>query len=287
MRRLEETRDGSRFLAVVGPSGSGKSSVVRAGVLPAVRAGAMAGSEGWYVAEMFPGRHPMEELEAALLRVAARPVPHLLDQLEAGPRGLVDALGSVVPGDGEILLVIDQFEEAFTLTAEDQERALFLEALRVATADPTSRLRVIATLRADFYDRPLMYPRFGALLGERTEVVPPLTPDEVEQAITGPARSVGVDTEPGLAAELIADVAHQVGRAAAPPVRAHRAVRTAGGRSAHLGGLPPHRRGGRGALGAGRAALRGGGRRWTRRPRSRCSCGSSRSARAAPTPGGA
>ncbi len=211
VRRLEEPRIGSRFLAVVGPSGSGKSSVVRAGVLPAIRAGTITGSEGWYVAEMFPGRHPMEELEAALLRVAARPVPHLLDQLEAGPRGLVDALGSVVPGDGEVLLVIDQFEEAFTLTAKDQERALFLEAVRVATADPTSRLRVIATLRADFYDRPLAYPRFGALLGERTEVVPPLTPDEVEQAITGPARSVGVDIEPGLAAVLITDVAHQVG----------------------------------------------------------------------------
>ncbi len=209
--RFAEPRGVSRFLAVVGPSGSGKSSVVRAGVLPAVRAGALEGSEGWFVAEMVPGAHPIEELEAALLRIAARPVPGLLDQLEARPRGLLEAIDAVVPGDVQVLLVVDQLEEAFTLAAAAAERELFLESLRVATADPASRLRVIVTLRADFYDRPLLYPRFGDLLGDRTEVVPPLTPDELELAITGPARGVGVTAEPGLAAELIADVAHQVG----------------------------------------------------------------------------
>jgi WD40 repeat protein len=70
---------------------------------------------------------------------------------------------------------------------------------------------VIVTLRADFYDRPLLYPRFGELLAERTEAVPPLTPDELEQAIRGPAEGAGVRPEPGLVAEMIADVAHQPG----------------------------------------------------------------------------
>ncbi len=79
----------------------------------------------------------------------------------------------VAPGEAEVVIIVDQFEEAFTLTTDERERELFLESLRVAAADPESRLRVIVTLRADFYDRPLVYPRFGELLGEGTEAVPP------------------------------------------------------------------------------------------------------------------
>jgi WD40 repeat protein/DNA-binding SARP family transcriptional activator/class 3 adenylate cyclase len=209
--RLSESGPGSRFLAVVGPSGGGKSSVVRAGLVPAIRQGAFEGQEDPFIAEMLPGAHPIDELEAALLRIAVRPVPRLHDRLDSGSRGLLEAVDLVAPGHADVVLVVDQFEEVFTLTAEERERALFLEALRVATADPESRLRVIVTLRADFYDRPLVYPRFGELLAERTEAVPPLTPDELEQAIRGPVERGGVRPEPGLVAEMIADVAHQPG----------------------------------------------------------------------------
>jgi WD40 repeat protein/DNA-binding SARP family transcriptional activator/class 3 adenylate cyclase len=209
--RLAEGGPGSRFLAVVGPSGGGKSSVVRAGLVPAIRDGAFANQEDPFIAEMFPGAHPIDELEAALLRIAVRPVPRLHDRLDSGSRGLLEAADLVAPGQAEVVLLVDQFEEAFTLTAEERERELFLESLRVAAADPESRLRVIVTLRADFYDRPLLYPRFGELLAERTEAIPPLTPDELEQAIRGPAEGVGVRPEPGLVAEMIADVAHQPG----------------------------------------------------------------------------
>ena len=208
---MSEPGPGSRFLAVVGPSGGGKSSVVRAGLVPAIRQGALEGREDPFIAEMLPGAHPIDELEAALLRIAVRPVPRLHDRLDAGSRGLLEAVDLVAPGQADVVLVVDQFEEVFTLTAEERERELFLEALRVATADPESRLRVIVTLRADFYDRPLIYPRFGELLAERTEAVPPLTPDELEQAIRGPVERVGVRPEPGLVAEMIADVAHQPG----------------------------------------------------------------------------
>ncbi len=209
--RLAEDGPGFRFLAVVGPSGSGKSSVVRAGLVPAVRDGVLGTQRGAFIAEMLPGPHPMEELEAALLRIAVRPVSRLHDRLESGSRGLLEAADLVVLPGAEVVLVVDQFEEAFTQTVDEWERELFLESLRVAAADPDSRLRVIVTLRADFYDRPLIYPRFGELLADRTEAVPPLTPDELEQAIRGPAESVGVRPEPGLVAEMIADVAHQPG----------------------------------------------------------------------------
>jgi WD40 repeat protein/tetratricopeptide (TPR) repeat protein len=209
--RLGEAGPGSRFLAVVGASGSGKSSVVRAGLVPAIRDAALGGPEDPFVAEMFPGEHPIDELEAALLRIAVHPVPRLRERLDSGSRGLLEVVDLVAPGEAEVVVLVDQFEEAFTLTTDDRERELFLESLRVAAAEPESRLRVIVTLRADFYDRPLIYPRFGELLAERTEAVPPLTPDELERAIRGPAERIGVRPEPGLVAEMIADVAHQPG----------------------------------------------------------------------------
>jgi DNA-binding SARP family transcriptional activator/Tol biopolymer transport system component len=209
--RLGEAEPGSRFLAVVGASGSGKSSVVRAGLVPAIRDGALGRPEDPFVAEMFPGEHPIDELEAALLRIAVHPVPRLRERLDSGSRGLLEVVDLVAPGEAEVVVVVDQFEEAFTLTTDERERELFLESLRVAAADPESRLRVIVTLRADFYDRPLVYPRFGELLAEGTEAVPPLTPDELERAIRGPAERIGVRPEPGLLADMIADVAHQPG----------------------------------------------------------------------------
>jgi WD40 repeat protein/DNA-binding SARP family transcriptional activator/class 3 adenylate cyclase len=211
LTRLTEAGAGSRFLAVVGPSGGGKSSVVRAGLIPALRDGGLESPEDPFIAEMFPGAHPLEELESALLRIAVRSIPLLHDRLDAGSRGLLEAVDLVAPGRAEVILVVDQFEEVFTLTTDEQERAQFLESLRVAVADPESRLRVVVTLRADFYDRPLIYPRFGDLLAQRTEAVLPLTPDEIEEAIRGPIERVGVRPEPGLVAEMIADVAHQPG----------------------------------------------------------------------------
>ena len=196
LQRWKRPGPPARFLAVVGSSGSGKSSAVRAGLVPALRRGRVEGSEGWFITELTPGRHPMEELEAALLRVAARPPAGLLQLLESGPRGLLQAVDRVVPEGSELVVVVDQFEEAFTLTEDEAERSLLLESLRVATADPASRMWIVATLRADFYDRPLNYPRFGPLLGASTEVMTPLAPDELEQAIVRPAGSVGLAWNP-------------------------------------------------------------------------------------------
>jgi WD40 repeat protein/DNA-binding SARP family transcriptional activator len=211
LKRWSRSGPQGRFLAVVGPSGSGKSSAVRAGLVPALRRNAIEGSEGWFITDLVPGRHPMEELEAALLRVAPEPMPGVLEVLESGPRGLLQAVDRVIPKDSELVLVVDQFEEVFTLTEDEGERSLLLESLRVAAADPTSRVRIVLTLRADFYDRPLIYPRFGELLGAATEVVTPLAPDELERAIVRPASSVGMTVEPALVAQVASDVAEQPG----------------------------------------------------------------------------
>jgi WD40 repeat protein/transcriptional regulator with XRE-family HTH domain len=206
-------QDLARFLAVVGPSGSGKSSVVKAGIIPALRRGGLPGSENWFIVDLLPGAHPWEELEAALLRIAVNPPESLLAQLLENERGLLRAVRRVLPADGEteLVLVIDQFEEVFTLCADETVRAHFMDSLVTAVLDPRSRLRVIITLRADFTDRPLQYVDFGELVRQRTEFVLPLSPDEMEEAIIKPAERVGLVVEPGLAETITSDLGDQPG----------------------------------------------------------------------------
>jgi WD40 repeat protein/serine/threonine protein kinase len=203
---------GSRFLAIVGPSGSGKSSVVKAGLVPALRRDALPGSGQWFILEMTPSAHPLEELESALLRIAIHPPSTLLDQLRQDERGLLQAVERILPDDAsELLLVIDQFEELFTLVSDEAVRSHFLDSLRVAVTDPRSRLRVVITLRADFYDRPLLYPCFGELLRQRMETVLPLSSEELARAIAGPAERVGATLETGLVLLIISEVEAQPG----------------------------------------------------------------------------
>jgi len=205
------TEGGGRFLAVVGPSGSGKSSVVKAGLLPALRKGALPGSDHWFITEMVPGSHPLDELELALLRIAVKEPPSLLEQLEKDERGLQRAARRVLPEGGELLLVVDQLEEVFTLVEDPKETAFFLQSLYQAVNASRSPVRVIVTLRADFYDRPLMHPDFSALMQKHTEVVIPLTSKELEQAIRSPAERVGAIFERGLVPAILADVVNQPG----------------------------------------------------------------------------
>jgi WD40 repeat protein/serine/threonine protein kinase/DNA-binding XRE family transcriptional regulator len=212
LARLSEGGDLSRFLAVIGPSGSGKSSVVKAGLIPALRRGGLLGSESWFYVDLLPGTNPFEELEAALLRIAVNPPASLLSQLKE-ERGLIRAINRLLPNDPsvELVLVIDQFEELFTLLPSEEERALFLNNIVTAILDERSRLRVIITLRADFIDRPLRYIDFGELLQRRNELVLPLTPDELERAILGPARRVGLKVESGLISAILRDLGDQPG----------------------------------------------------------------------------
>ncbi len=199
-----------RLVAVVGPSGSGKSSVVRAGLIPALRAGRVSSSADWFLTTMIPGPRPFEELEAALLRVSTGSATALLDQLADGERGLARTLRRVLPEHGEALLVIDQFEELFTLAEPSVARA-FIDALVAAVSEERSRLRVVLTLRADFFDRPLRHDGLGRLVRDATVAVLPLQADELERAIVVPAESVGCEPEPGLVSEIVADFADQPG----------------------------------------------------------------------------
>jgi WD40 repeat protein len=210
--RMNEESVLAQFLAVVGPSGSGKSSVVKAGLLPELRRGGAPGSQGWYMVEMVPGAHPLEELEVCLLRIAANKSVALMEQLRRDDRGLVRAARLALPTENStLLLVIDQFEEVFTLVENKAEAAHFLNSLYAAVTTPRSPVRVLITLRADFYDRPLMYPNFAELVRQRTEVVLPLTAEELSRAITAPAERVGARYEAGLVSQIVVDVNDQPG----------------------------------------------------------------------------
>ncbi len=210
--RLAEKNGMSRFLAVVGPSGSGKSSVVKAGLIPALWRGELPGSDRWFVVEVVPGPRPLDELEIALTRVAAHPGPNLREHLERDQHGLLRVAGLILPDDGsELVLVIDQFEELFTLVEDEAARAHVLDLIQAAVTDPRSRVRVVVTLRADFYDRPLHYPAFGELMRTRMETVLPLSAEELEAAVIKPAERVGVSFEPGLVTRIVSDVHYQPG----------------------------------------------------------------------------
>ncbi|MEX1334937.1 MAG: protein kinase, partial [Candidatus Limnocylindrales bacterium] len=203
--RLSGSGIGSRCVVLVGPSGSGKSSVARAGLLPAVRDGAVPGSADWYVTSMTPGDDPFESLEAALLRVAVDPPPTLLAQLGDGPRGILRSVRRCLPHDGQrLLLLLDQLEELFVGHSR-QDADEFLEALTVAVTDPTSPLRLVTTLRADYYGQPLAHPAFAPVLDAATVNVTPLAGDELERAIVEPARALGLSYEPGLVARIAAE----------------------------------------------------------------------------------
>lgn len=212
LTRLQEKDPYQRFLAIVGPSGSGKSSLVKAGVIPSIWRGELPDSDKWFVIDMLPGDRPLDELEVALKKVAADKTSDIREQLERDTNGLLRIASLILPDDGaELLIVIDQFEEVFTLLENEDERQHFLNLIYAAVTAKRSRVRILVTLRADFFDRPLRYPQFGELMRERVETVLPLTAEELEQAIVNPVKRYGLKFEEGLVSAIIGDINYQPG----------------------------------------------------------------------------
>lgn len=203
---------GSSLIALVGSSGSGKSSVLHAGLVNAIRDGATDGVEPWLIARMVPGSDPFRELAAALSR-AAPDEPHGLDGLLTDSEdGALCACLRLLPGPGwRVLVVIDQFEELFTLGETRTTRDRFIRNLEVALDDPDGRVVIAIGLRADFYGRPLEYPVFAQALADGIVNVVPLTAEELEAAAERPAAHAGAALEPALLVRLLSDVAGQAG----------------------------------------------------------------------------
>ncbi|HSG42694.1 MAG TPA: LuxR C-terminal-related transcriptional regulator, partial [Anaerolineales bacterium] len=202
----------NRFLAVVGPSGSGKSSLVKAGLIPALWSGNLPGSENWFIVTMMPGTRPLDALETSLMGIASDQSINIHEHLNRDRQGLARVADLILPDDdSELMVVIDQFEELFTLVDSESIRSHYLDLIQGAVDYPNSRVRVVITLRADYFDRPLNYPDFGSLVRAHQETLLPLSVEELEKAIINPAQQAGVTFESGLVAKIIEDVNHQPG----------------------------------------------------------------------------
>ena len=201
-----------RFTGVFGASGSGKSSVLRAG---------LAAEADGPVLILTPGADPVQECAVGLAELTGESVVTLRTGLAADPGHLhLWIRRSMARKD--LLLVVDQFEEVFTL-CEARQRNWLVTALTTAANTDTSRARIVIGVRADFYGHCGRHPELVAALHRAQILVGPMTPDELRRAITEPAARAGATVETALVARLVADVA---GQAAALPLVSHALVET-------------------------------------------------------------
>ena len=170
---------GTGLLAVVGASGSGKSSVIAAGLVPSLRAGLLPGSEHWRATIVRPGEHPQAELPE-------------------------------IDGKERLVLVVDQFEEVFTLCADEAEREAFVRRL-VEIADDPERAVVVLGIRGDFYGHCGAYPELAQLLAANQVLVGPMSPDELRRAVELPARRARVRAESALTEALVEEIGDEPG----------------------------------------------------------------------------
>ena len=210
VQRLLEKLKARRALAVLGASGTGKSSLVRAGLVPALRDGALPGSDAWNIRFVIPGRRPIDELAAQLSTVVGdRDVPAIADRLMADRRTLALGLAAALPERVTVVWVVDQLEELFTV-AEATQVEPFVANLEYASAR-SARSTAVLTLRADFYPRCIEHPQLATLISSNPFLVAPMTRGDLRVAIEQPARLEGVELEEGLADAILDDVERSPG----------------------------------------------------------------------------
>ena len=183
------------LLGVVGASGSGKSSVIGAGLLPSLGAGLLPGSVNWKQVAIRPGEHPMNALRAGLSSRAKDPI---------------EAAVGALPPEGRLVLVVDQFEETFTLCEDEAERSDFVAALTGAAKQWPENVAVILAIRGDYYGHCAPYPDLVEALANHV-LVGPLTHEELKRAIELPARRTGLRVESALADALVKEVSDEPG----------------------------------------------------------------------------
>jgi hypothetical protein len=209
-----------RFLAILGASGSGKSSLGRAGLYATLQAGAIEGSRDWlFVPPLRPGPNPLESLELAMIQAAARSpqletVRHELRELATRPEALHRASRLLVPDASpprRVFLLVDQFEEVFTLCEKEELRAPFIAALLHAARERNGPVIVALTIRADFYPKVAAYEELARVVDQHQFLVAAMNDRELRQAMEEPAIRAGAEFEPGLMEKLLEDVHQQPG----------------------------------------------------------------------------
>ncbi len=238
------------LVMLVGASGAGKSSLLNAGLVPALRDGALGGDEhgrARKVVQLVPGGDPLAELTRCIPELGPV-VPTVIEHSgvsSAVEPGEPDGSSTAEPGEpvapaepdppapgvppsadavraavtawarreasgARPVVIVDQFEEAFTLCPDEADRRTFIEVLHAACSsagrgEPAPAV-VVLGIRADFYEQCLRYPELADALQHRHMVLGPLTTAELRDAVTGPAKAVGLELEPGLAELIVREV---------------------------------------------------------------------------------
>ncbi len=226
----------NNFLAVIGDSGSGKSSLVRAGVLPALRRGQRladdtlppSGSPTWDIRVLTPTAHPLEALAAVLTREAESPsaLSTLAAELAAEPRAFSLAARQLLARQNKprLLLVIDQFEEVFAQCHSEEERKAFIDNL-LAAVNPldVQPVTVLMLLRADFYAQLAHYDQLRELVSKQQEFIGAMSRDELFRAIVQPAALGNWKIQEGLVEVILDDIGSEPG---ALPLLSHALLET-------------------------------------------------------------
>ncbi len=213
LERLRKTN----FLAIVGASGSGKSSLVRAGIAAALKQDQELSSSNvrWLLHIITPREHPLESLAASLTRDEEHitSAATLAEDLAKDRRSLRMYIRRLLAGHSgsRLLLIVDQFEELFTACKDDDDRKAFLDNLLTAVDEGDSQATVIIALRADFYQHAMQFANLRYALENHQVNIGPMNEDEHRRAIELPAEAGNWEFEPGLVDLMLRDVGAEPG----------------------------------------------------------------------------
>jgi WD40 repeat protein len=216
---LDKIKNGN-FLAVVGASGSGKSSLVRAGLTYRLQRGQkLSGSNHWQIRLITPTEHPIKSLADAFINTDASPIERaeqlrraeiLLQEGGTGLAKLIRAsLMSAQSKTARMVLIIDQFEEVFTLCQgphAERDRHRFFNCLLSALKDVGDCFSVVVVLRADFFSKCSLYKGLAEQIEQNLVMVTPLSYDQIKASITKPAEKVGLSCDPNLVYNILLDI---------------------------------------------------------------------------------
>ncbi|MBW4542029.1 MAG: pentapeptide repeat-containing protein [Myxacorys chilensis ATA2-1-KO14] len=204
-----------RLLPILGASGSGKSSLARAGLLPELARRPLPGYQQTYVAIMKPGKNPLEGLARVLARIATNDPSPSTKRAEfeailrqSGGQGTHDQLRKIVNDipcleSSPLVILVDQLEEVYSLCKDANERAVFIDNLIEAASSAEARVSVVITMRLDFAGETQRHPLLNQIIAAQSVILSVMTPEELHRAIAEPAKQAGYPLDEGLIDRLI------------------------------------------------------------------------------------